>query len=99
MRERRGWLRDGRASRLAYKGPVFRDGACAESRNQPGACPSACLPAWWYRLHGVAGGQLYNNVPLVLPLVLPARTAGDQLYNDGVWQTPTLKAWGAEEDL
>ena len=24
--------------------------------------------------------------------------AGDQLYNDGVWQTPTLKAWGACTD-
>lgn len=24
--------------------------------------------------------------------------AGDQLYNDGVWQTPTLKAWGADTD-
>ena len=25
-------------------------------------------------------------------------TAGDQLYNDGVWQTRSLKEWGAGED-
>jgi hypothetical protein len=25
--------------------------------------------------------------------------AGDQLYNDAVWQCPTLKAWGASRDL
>lgn len=61
--------------------------------------PCSSLPL----LHGTCS-LCFTWSPMLCTLMLDqtectAVPAGDQLYNDAVWQCPTLKAWGASRDL